>query len=1713
MKRTLLLCGLWLVVGMAKGQTPLGNGYEYFKLPETAWLPTYFDFLDSFFHYSVIDTSAANNRQEEKVHRRMHRWVPRLYPTGDATLAAKAAKDWVQNGVANDWKNYNPNWKTLGPIGAPNNVRYGQVHRVTFNPFFNGTSCQTIYAAVTSGGLWRSQDNGLNWDSTGVDTLPVCSAADVAVSHQDTNIIWIATGGADEGNSLFANSVSSANAGAVDPLVSWGVYRSMDNTNTWQPMHGQVVNANGQLTSRTLLDDMVTGGTDQSATMHRLIVNPFNHDIILVATSKGVYRCANARAANPIWQNVLNETSNNIAQPHVITIQQMRGLAWHPTNPNVVYASGQYIHRSDDGGLTWTQIFTIADLPAGFIPRRINLAVSTNASAGVSDNLYAQVFGMNTATTTASIIYKLDSITIDTVVWQRTRAIDGNHSLLAISVDPTNENLVYIGGVYAKTVNFNNPNATPTTIMGSGIHADIHDLKFPPYSASNNNFLHSGHDGGYSIRTQSTGNWAARSNGLNTSLYWAYDDWELDTALNLIALQDNGMAELYTDSRLYTSLGGGGDGYGAQINNITGQRYYKNNNVATPAALNTLVFANNGVNLVNFTAMNDMHTDELYFGGFNSVYQQVAGTNGSVAAHWTNATDLPTFLLDTTPFMIVKMAIAPQNANNIYLLSSGRHPNGLPTGGNGQGREEWHRIHPRLFRSQNGWGQGTASAPRFIEISNNLPRTYCVWNGTTNTCNWFTLPITSLMVSDANPNRIWITFSGYEAGSKVFFSNDGGNTWQNGDPNNTLPNSPVNHAVMQTGTNDRIYLGTDVGLFVRNTVTGRWERYANTNDFIPNTQIQVLKINTCTNKLKVATWGRGLWEADLLPLETDNLQVISSSATWNNERVLQMGLRITNGATLVIKNVVSMPKDSRIVVEPGASLAIDGGTITNLCGHTWQGIEVQGNRIQAQTFAPSGNTLTQQGLVVIKNNGTISYAKNAVSTQHGGAIIARDARFINNWRAVEFSRYQVLNANGVVGSNKSGFFNCTFRVDDSYRAFNSADKFKGFISAWEVFGIKIQNSVFENNGQTNAVFQSSNNMGYGIYSLGAGYTVNNCQFKGLRYGVNMGASGNTLSYTNLQTNSFVGNHTGVVVNGQNVLTVRNNQFTVGTYRLNDIALNTLSQEGVVLNGTPNFTVQNNTFTVPSVRNTNYWQIGIRAYNTGRIDKTIYKNVFNGLLAASLAQGQNGINRGTFRSGLQYQCNSFNNSTAYDIVLDNALSNSALAPSQGSTSKAAGNKFNGSPLIAQLQYGANGNPATRLQYYYGTGQNEFPNLVVNANRIFVNDSTTCPDLRMSSLATGTQTFANSKEQYTQYLQQYNALLDDGKTRQLLDQVQRARAQNANGAKQKVNRAAPYLSVAVAKAFVLNTAFTTNDVKNMLLANPELMQADDIRQWVIAQNRLNNNQLATVLVNSDTMLTNRGILEANLQNAHLYMQLAANEMTEYYLNTTDSVDYDSVAIWLLRKETLVGAYQLVELDWQQRNYSTAFNKLASIPLDYQLDSVEQFIYNDYFALRNLIFSAESQGRELNQLNTSEQQVLKNIATRNEHYPNFQARAIENYFYGKNWTTKPEFPSIGVQMRAAQPTEIEPLPQPQVIGEFNDWAIYPNPAQNNISINLPKLETESSLKIVNLSGQVVYNQVLNPNVSQVQINVSHLANGLYVLSIENGTTRWAKNLVIQR
>ena len=120
--------------------------------------------------------------------------------------------------------------------------------------------------------------------------------------------------------------------------------------------------------------------------------------------------------------------------------------------------------------------------------------------------------------------------------------------------------------------------------------------------------------------------------------------------------------------------------------------------------------------------------------------------------------------------------------------------------------------------------------------------------------------ITYIAVDPNNDQRVFITKSGYTSNNKVWESNDGGATWTN-ISGTSLPNVPANCITYQNGSNDGLYVGTDLGVYFKDATINNWIPL---NNGLPNVIVNELEISYINNKLWAATYGRGLWECDIV---------------------------------------------------------------------------------------------------------------------------------------------------------------------------------------------------------------------------------------------------------------------------------------------------------------------------------------------------------------------------------------------------------------------------------------------------------------------------------------------------------------------------------------------------------------------------------------------------------------------------------------------------------------------------------------------------------------------------------------------------------------------------------------------------------------------------------------------------------------------------------
>jgi hypothetical protein len=112
-----------------------------------------------------------------------------------------------------------------------------------------------------------------------------------------------------------------------------------------------------------------------------------------------------------------------------------------------------------------------------------------------------------------------------------------------------------------------------------------------------------------------------------------------------------------------------------------------------------------------------------------------------------------------------------------------------------------------------------------------------------------------IAVDPEDEDRLWVTILQYQAGKKVYYSGDGGGNWTN--ISGTLPNLPVNCIAYHAGSNDGLYIGTDIGVFYKNADMPEWVYFSNGMPTVP-----VLDIKITSGHVYVGTFGRGMWRSE-----------------------------------------------------------------------------------------------------------------------------------------------------------------------------------------------------------------------------------------------------------------------------------------------------------------------------------------------------------------------------------------------------------------------------------------------------------------------------------------------------------------------------------------------------------------------------------------------------------------------------------------------------------------------------------------------------------------------------------------------------------------------------------------------------------------------------------------------------------------------------------
>jgi photosystem II stability/assembly factor-like uncharacterized protein len=350
-------------------------------------------------------------------------------------------------------------WRMIGPFRA------GKVNAVAGIP----GNPAVYYFGANGGGVWKTTDGGTVWKPI-FDKEPVAAIGALALAPSNPNITYVGTG---------VNTIT------LDLAYGNGVYKSTDGGETWEHM-----------------------GLDDSHHIGRILVDPHNPDIVLVAAmghsagpneERGVFRSADG---GKTWKKVLYRDNITAAVD----------LCFEPGNPRVVYATlwhgfrkpgqrgtqfgpGSGLYKSTDEGITWTQIkgngLPTADwgrsgvaVAPGLHGRRVYLIVEGKEKDGG--------------------LYRSD----DTgATWHRAtddERIKGTWYMSEIFVDPQNADVVYVP--MTSLYRSNDGGKTFTAIKGAPGGDDYHTMWIDP---TNSKRIILGVDQGATISVDGGESWSS----------------------------------------------------------------------------------------------------------------------------------------------------------------------------------------------------------------------------------------------------------------------------------------------------------------------------------------------------------------------------------------------------------------------------------------------------------------------------------------------------------------------------------------------------------------------------------------------------------------------------------------------------------------------------------------------------------------------------------------------------------------------------------------------------------------------------------------------------------------------------------------------------------------------------------------------------------------------------------------------------------------------------------------------------------------------------------------------------------------------------------------------------------------------------------------------------------------------------------------------------
>ncbi len=259
------------------------------------------------------------------------------------------------------------------------------------------------------------------------------------------------------------------------------------------------------------------------------------------------------------------------------------------------------------------------------------------------------------------------------------------------------------------------------------------------------------------------------------------------------------------------------------------------------------------------------------------------------------------------------------------------------------GPKDTNNLSKVIYAGTDGLGFATNPSGGRVFVTTNAGTS--VMADRTGSINPGQFPVSSIVIdpADATGQTAFVAIMGFHVGH-VFKTTNAGVSWTAFSGN--LPDAPADTLVIdpQTAT---VYVGTDVGVFASSTASANWTEVgpaasALNSGYLPNVPVTALRLFASGGKklLRASTYGRGIWQFDLLASTTPDYMISitnptqtifpTQTATFNGKLIAGNGyasavtLSCTAGTTAAPSTCTPSPA-SGVPTGAGAAFTVSAG--------------------------------------------------------------------------------------------------------------------------------------------------------------------------------------------------------------------------------------------------------------------------------------------------------------------------------------------------------------------------------------------------------------------------------------------------------------------------------------------------------------------------------------------------------------------------------------------------------------------------------------------------------------------------------------------------------------------------------------------------------------------------------------------------------------------